>query len=169
MKHSKGYHEHMAPFIKTGIPAIIAKAKQEYRKEYKRNWKRERKVVMKTVSVLFKNDEYKVLQTEAKFHNLKVASFVKKGVQAYTDKTYIIPSEEVVSKIHMLLRMMLIHVEDMKESDKPIDTYLLALLKLEHDIRIYVNAPPELFQYVKIHVAKNENHKTQLLEFIKSL
>ena len=159
----------MPPFIKTGIPALINKAKQEYRKEYKRKWKQERKQKVKAVSVEFHTVEYKQIQIEAKIHSIKVASFVKKGVQAYMNKTYINPTEEKVNRIHMLLKMMIIHIEDLIEDDKPLGSYLLALQQLEHDIRVYLNSPPELYNYLARHLTKNPNYKEELLRLIETV
>lgn len=159
----------MEPFKKTGIQSLIDKAKMEYRKEYKKKWKENRRTMDRSISVLFNSAEYSTLSHEAKQHGLKVAPFIRQSVLAYLNKTYLLVDPNKVNEICLLLKMMLLKIEDLIDNDSPLTPTLQAIQNLEHEIRVQLNSPLELHEYIKKHVLKDISNKHDLLTYILSL
>lgn len=74
-----------------------------FRKEYMREYKQNSKAKAHRVELVFGAKDYKALKSEADSHKMRVATYVKKSLEAQRKETYILPDKEAMQKVIFLL------------------------------------------------------------------
>lgn len=89
--------------MKAALYTKIEAAKKEYRKAYLRERQREFRAKYRSVTVSFLKKEATELEAYAKLHELKLSDFVKACVFAYLNQGFIIPNNDKIQRLELLL------------------------------------------------------------------
>ncbi len=90
--------------LESGDSEAIAAAKKAYRKAYLKQKKAAFRAAHTTVSVSFPNSEAAALQKKAAQYNRKLAPFIKACTRAYVQQQFLLPNEDEVQQLELLLR-----------------------------------------------------------------
>lgn len=90
--------------LEYGTPEEIEEAKRAYRKEYLREKKRAFRAENQEVTIAFPKKDIVIFEENAIYHNMRLADYVKACVYAYVNQGFIIPDNQQIQKLELLLR-----------------------------------------------------------------
>lgn len=151
----------------------IQYARKEYWREYKRVWKKDKRKKEKEFTISFNPEEQKILTQVAKRHKISRTAFIKQATFAYINNSFIVPDAMAVKQIAQLLAMNYNSVQELFEKDK-IDSHIGRVLlekisQLEREILPLLHSPQSLEEYIKVHIQKNNENKSHLVDFINTV
>jgi len=84
----------------------IAKVKQEWKKKYQKAYQRKYKKENYRKEIVFKKEEWKLIQQGAKNHNqeTKISPFLKECIFAYLNQCFVLPDDELVQSTEIEIR-----------------------------------------------------------------
>ena len=145
----------MQPYFANGDATIIALAKARYRRDYKAKWNKENRSKCKEITIRLNKEEFKEIQEQARLHVRKLAPFIKQATIAQVRKIYIVPNDERINKILQLLKMIYIKVEDLENDELGNKVFLVAMAKLETEIRQCLISPMDLNREIQKYIDSN--------------
>lgn len=162
--------------LEHGTDAEIKAAKRAYRKAYITSYRRAQRADKpeSIVQLSKKNGDYGKVLLAAKRHRMTIAAFIRKATLAYLDKTYILPSREVLVRLDQMLMDCLDEVKSMVQikernhwdREEKIDAVAERIGQLQRDLTEIFSAPSELEHEVLKAVRANPNTRARLLEVL---
>ncbi len=85
--------------VEKGDAELIQKFKQQHRKVYEKQRDKGYALTKKRKTLIFSNEEFAYLETEAKKYDLKLSPFLKAAIFAYLEQTFVFPDQETICQI----------------------------------------------------------------------
>ena len=93
-----------AGLLDSGDRQAIDAAKKKRRKEYLLMKKREHRKANTSITLTFPNKEMRRIELEASAHRMKTPAYLRECINSAREQAYIVPNEEEVQQIELLLR-----------------------------------------------------------------
>ena len=144
--------------------------KPEKRKIYIKKYMKEYFKDKKRKELIFTKNEYSFLQKSAKQHNTKVGSFAKKCVFSYLEKRYIVPDNDILNELQIIIRKIGNNINQIAKYANSTRTLGIFNAKkihnklefLEDEINNYLAHPPELLELVSKSIENNPDLMYQI-------
>ncbi len=104
--------------LQSGDAAQIEAAKALYYRNYKRQWRKAKRHAEKVFEITLDANEYSIIETAAKKHNMSKTAFIKAAALAYSRQQYIVPRLEVLYELKELLALNYDALQQMQEEGK---------------------------------------------------
>lgn len=173
-KNSNLYHFlHKIGVLENGTPEEIQAARKEYWREYKRRWRKRRRRNEKEITISLCHEEWQLLSQEARCHKLSRTRFLKLACLAYMNKSFVVPDVMQIRHISQLLAMTYNSLQEMLDENKiAIDDGRKvqdSVRRLEMNILPILHHPKSLEEYLKDHIDKKPENRSQLIKLLNSL
>jgi hypothetical protein len=164
--------------LEKGDEAAIKQAKKAYRKIYFTRYKQHKRKSHPefTVSLSKENGDYQKIKTAAKEHKLSLPAFLKKATLAYLNEKYLIPDEEQLENIEILLSECLNEIQKIVKQrerifwgkEQKIRDIETIITRLEIKIEEQLSQAPNLKEIIKKELQSNPDLGKQLLAILTS-
>ncbi|MGB0524628.1 MAG: plasmid mobilization relaxosome protein MobC [Flammeovirgaceae bacterium] len=153
----------------------INEAKKTHRKQYIRAYHDQYKKEVKRTSVTLSKEEHKQIESAAKRHQIKVATFIKACTLAYLEGQYILPEDTKVQALELGIRKIgnninqivrKLHGHKYVNADD-IEGMQHKLHELEALISNSLRRPERISTLLEQHIKQNPEMLTQLELFVQ--
>lgn len=157
-------------------PAELDALRKEHRKLYKRLWQREadKQVLRKQIS--FSKDDFRMIETAAKRHQLSFSAFVVKAVFAYLNRCYIVLDKQQEQELKLGLKRLGVNLNQVAfQANRTQSVSLpqvvelqLVMQRLEKLLHEQLTRPQDLNALVQQALQEHPNYKAVLLDIIRN-
>ncbi|MEO1263250.1 MAG: hypothetical protein AAFZ15_30850 [Bacteroidota bacterium] len=160
-----------------GSEISLEEAKKAYRKEYLKRKKAEFRRKHKEVTIAIPRKDLPQLESAAKGHSLSLPKFIRSCLGWYMEQVFIVPDEEQVQKLCILLRRIgnnINQVAMLRNNLELSEHQAVAKVQeqvnvLEDEIYRIFTAPPNLLEVLKIEAEKDPLFAQKLRQLVNTL